>query len=201
MLNLKKFLVNSESEVLMKFFRKLKNKYYLFSLKRNNINSGFGKINQKIKVWNSGQIQIGNNFSIGYYRGGGFDGRSTELQTRDREAILRIGDNFQSNNGLFICCLKKIIIGDDCLIGSNVTIMNHNAHGVNPLKRKTSQGTPHDIVIENNVWIGNGVTILGGTFIGENSIVSVGSVVKGSFPSNVIIQGNPAVIVKSIEKN
>lgn len=79
--------------------------------------------------------------------------------------------------------------------------MDHNAHGVNPLKRKTSQGTPHDIVIENNVWIGNGVTILGGTFIGENSIVSVGSVVKGSFPSNVIIQGNPAVIVKSIEKN
>ena len=167
----------------------------------NNIGIGIGKINQKIKIWNKGCIYLGNNFSIGYYRGGGIDGRSSEIQTRAKEAIVTIGNNFQSNNGLFICCLKKITIGNDCLVGNNVTIMDHNAHGISPTKRKNTQGTPNEIVIENNVWIGNGVTILGGTIIGENSIVSVGSVVKGVFPSNVIIQGNPAIIAKKIEKD
>ncbi len=94
---------------------------------------------------------------------------------------------------------KKITIGNDCLVGNNVTIMDHNAHGISPSRRKVTQGTPNEIVIKNNVWIGNGVTILGGTTIGDNSVVSVGSVVKGSFPSNVIIQGNPGIIVKKIE--
>ena len=40
-------------------------------------------------------------------------------------------------------------------------------------------------------------TILKGTIIGNNSIVSAGSVVKGHFPDNCIIQGNPATIVKT----
>ncbi len=183
----------------MKVLQKIQNKYRLFLLEKNDVKIGFGKINQRIRVWNKGYIEIGKNFSIGYYRGGGFDGRSTEFQTRDKNATLIIGNNFQSNNGLFICCLKKITIGNDCLVGNNVTIMDHNAHGISPSRRKVTQGTPNEIVIKNNVWIGNGVTILGGTTIGDNSVVSVGSVVKGSFPSNVIIQGNPGIIVKKIE--
>ena len=38
-----------------------------------------------------------------------------------------------------------------------------------------------------------------GTEIGENSIVGVGSVVKGVFPDNVIIQGSPAIVVRKLE--
>ena len=45
--------------------------------------------------------------------------------------------------------------------------------------------------------IGNNVTILKGTNIGENSIIGVGSIVKGEFPENVIISGNPAKIIKN----
>ena len=40
--------------------------------------------------------------------------------------------------------------------------------------------------------------ILPGTIIGENSIVGANSVIKGIFPENVIIQGNPAKVTKKI---
>lgn len=77
--------------------------------------------------------------------------------------------------------------------------MDHNAHGVLPTERRTSAGTPREIIIEDNVWLGNYVTVLPGTIIGKNSIVGAGSIVKGIFPENVIIQGNPARIIKKIE--
>ena len=89
-------------------------------------------------------------------------------------------------------------IGDDCLIGENVTIMDHNAHGVKPSERRKSAGTVKDVIIGKNVWIGNNVTILPGSKIGDNCILAVGCVVKGNIPDNVIVQGNPGVIVKNI---
>ena len=91
------------------------------------------------------------------------------------------------------------MVENNVLIGERVTIMDHNGHGVNPNERRSNPGTSKEVVIRKNVWIGNGVTILPGTEIGENSIVGVGSVVKGIFPANVIIQGNPAIVVKPIK--
>lgn len=55
------------------------------------------------------------------------------------------------------------------------------------------------LIIGENVWIGLNAIILKNTNIGDNSIVAAGSVVKGKFPSNVLIQGNPAKIVRTLE--
>jgi len=51
------------------------------------------------------------------------------------------------------------------------------------------------IIIGNNVFIGNNCTILPNTIIGNNSIVGAGSVVRGRFPDNSVIFGNPARVV------
>jgi len=57
-----------------------------------------------------------------------------------------------------------------------------------------------EVIIGNNVWIGSKVIILKGAKIGDNSIIAAGSVVLGKeYPSNVIIGGNPARIIKEIE--
>jgi acetyltransferase-like isoleucine patch superfamily enzyme len=58
------------------------------------------------------------------------------------------------------------------------------------------------IKIGNNVFIGNGCTILPNTIIGDNCIVGAGSVVRGKFPDNSVIIGNPAKLVlkMSIQK-
>lgn len=78
--------------------------------------------------------------------------------------------------------------------------MDHNGHGVK-IDERNLPGTARGILIKENVWLGNNVVILSGTEIGKNSIVGANSVVKEIFPDNVIIQGNPAKIMKNIEVN
>ncbi|HOP59466.1 MAG TPA: acyltransferase, partial [Bacteroidales bacterium] len=51
------------------------------------------------------------------------------------------------------------------------------------------------IKIGNNVFIGNNCTILPGTTVGDNCIIGAGSVVRGNFPENSVIVGNPAKVV------
>ena len=156
------------------------------------------KFYQKLRLTGDGYIYICANSSFGYKIGGRYYGGSCEIQTRSKEAVIRIGNNVAANNNLFIMARKSIVIEDDVLIGESVTIMDHNAHGVDPYRRRTSFGTPREIIIKNNVWIGNNVTILPGVIIGENSIVAAGSVVKGKFPNNIVLGGNPAVIIKNL---
>jgi acetyltransferase-like isoleucine patch superfamily enzyme len=47
------------------------------------------------------------------------------------------------------------------------------------------------ITVGNNVWIGAGVTVLGGVTIGDNTVIGAGSVVTNSIPSNVLAFGIP----------
>jgi acetyltransferase-like isoleucine patch superfamily enzyme len=52
--------------------------------------------------------------------------------------------------------------------------------------------------IRDNVWIGMGAVILKGVEIGENSVVAAGAIVTKSVPPNVVVAGNPAVVVKQL---
>ena len=157
------------------------------------------KFYQKLRLNGNGTIEIGDNSFFGYGIGGRFYGGSCEIQARSKDSVIKIGKNVAVNNNMFFCANKSIVVEDDVLIGERVTIMDHNGHGVYPDRRRNSAGTAKEVIIKRNVWIGSNVTILPGTIIGDNSVVGAGSVVKGVFPDNVVIQGNPAVVVKKIK--
>jgi acetyltransferase-like isoleucine patch superfamily enzyme len=53
------------------------------------------------------------------------------------------------------------------------------------------------IKIGSNVFIGNNCTILPNTVVGDNCIIGAGSIVRGQFPENSVIIGNPAKVVMS----
>lgn len=108
-----------------------------------------------------------------------------------------IGDHCRLN-GAYIHAKKSITIGNKCVVAAGVNIIDSNAHQVCSFDRTIERDKPKEIIIGNNVWIGLNSIILKGTTIGDNSIISAGSVVKGVFPNNVIIAGNPATIVKKI---
>ena len=61
---------------------------------------------------------------------------------------------------------------------------------------ENNKGAP---VIGNNVYISPGAKLFGGIMIGDNVIIGANAVVNKSFPSNVVIAGCPAKIVKQIE--
>lgn len=110
---------------------------------------------------------------------------------------IRVGRNVFINQNCSFYDLGGLEIGDDVMIGPNVSIIT-TGHPLDPVQRRAvTIGKP--IRIEKNVWIAAGVTIIGGVTIGENSVVAAGSVVTKDVPPNVLAGGNPARIIRAIE--
>lgn len=153
--------------------------------------------NQYTKYWGQGKLIIGRQCEFGFKFGGRHRRGSIELQPRYENSKIIISDNVSTNNNIFICAANYIEIGQSTLIGEGVTIMDHEAHGIDP-KFRRQVGEIGTVKIGNNVWIGNNAIILKNTIIGDNTIIAAGAVVTGEFPSNVIIGGVPAKVIKDL---
>ncbi|MBW4479851.1 MAG: GAF domain-containing protein [Tolypothrix brevis GSE-NOS-MK-07-07A] len=91
----------------------------------------------------------------------------------------------------------NIKIGKDCMIASHSGIYanNHNFADLNVLIRE--QGvTRKGIIIEDNCWLGHGVTVLDGVIIGEGSVIGAGSVVSKDIPPFSVAVGVPAKVIR-----
>jgi len=96
-----------------------------------------------------------------------------------------------------------IRIGDGCKITAGVSILAHDyAFSVaqNRFGYAHCLGGSAPVTIGNNCFLGMNAVILMGTVIGDNCIVGAGSVVKGTFPDDVVIGGNPARVICTLEE-
>lgn len=110
---------------------------------------------------------------------------------------LRIGRNVFINQNCTLYDLGGIDIGDDVMIGPNVSLIT-SGHPLAPSQRRSiTTGKP--IVIERNVWIAAGATIIGGVTVGENAVVAAGSVVTRDVPANTLAGGNPARVIRPLD--
>ena len=121
------------------------------------------------------------------------------LATRGK-GILRIGDG-AGITGSVIVAENSVSIGKRVLIGANSAIYDTDFHALDPNRRcdKISQKTA-PVVLEDDVWLGADVLVLKGSRIGTGSVIGAGSVVTGNIPPMVIAAGNPARVVRSLEK-
>lgn len=110
---------------------------------------------------------------------------------------IRVGRDVFINQNCTMYDLGGIDIGDDVMIGPNVSIIT-SGHPLEPARRRAFV-TAKPIVIERNVWIAAGATIIGGVTIGENAVVAAGSVVTRDVPPNTLVGGNPARVIRSID--
>lgn len=109
---------------------------------------------------------------------------------------ISIGRNVFVNQNCTFYDLGGLDIADDVMIGPNVSIIT-SGHPVEPSRRRAFT-IAKPIVIERNVWIAAGATIIGGVTVGENSVVAAGSVVTKNVPPNTLVGGNPARVIRSI---
>jgi acetyltransferase-like isoleucine patch superfamily enzyme len=109
---------------------------------------------------------------------------------------IRVGRNVFVNQNCTFYDLGGLDIADDVMIGPNVSLIT-TGHPVEPSQRHASV-IAKPIVIERNVWIAAGATIIGGVTVGENSVVAAGSVVTRDVPPNTLVGGNPARVIRSI---
>lgn len=112
-----------------------------------------------------------------------------------------VGKNCKISSHTFIC--EGVTIEDDVFVGHNVTFIN------DMFPRATAEDgglqTEDDwecveTRIKKGASIGSSVTLLCGITVGENAIVGAGSVVTKDVPPNTIVAGNPAQVLRNIEK-
>ena len=101
---------------------------------------------------------------------------------------------------------NKLLVGNFCSIGPNVTFvlsadhfLNHIstfAYKVKVLNEKLEGVSKGDIIVGDDVWIGYGATILSGIHIGQGAVVAAGAVVTSNVPPYAIVGGVPAKVIK-----
>lgn len=111
---------------------------------------------------------------------------------------IHVGNNFLTNYNVTILDVAPVYIGDDVMIGPN-TLITTVGHPISPKARKARMGICKPIHIGNNVWIGGNVTVLPGVTIEDNAILAAGAVVTKDVPSNTIVAGVPAKVIKTFE--
>jgi acetyltransferase-like isoleucine patch superfamily enzyme len=120
---------------------------------------------------------------------------------------IEIGDNINIGDYSTISCCNRIVIGNGVLTGRMVMITD-NSHGhtdsfeelnTSPINRPViSKG---EVVIEENVWIGEKVSIMPNVHIGKGAIIAANAVVTKDVPSCSVVGGCPAKVLKTIKNN
>lgn len=122
----------------------------------------------------------------------------------EEKIMIQFGDYVEINDYVHIAAASSVNIGNNVLIASKVYISDID-HGIysgnlphdnpsNPPGNRALSAKP--VVIEENVWIGESVSILSGVVIGKGSIIGANSVVTKSIPEGVIAVGVPAKPIK-----
>jgi acetyltransferase-like isoleucine patch superfamily enzyme len=127
----------------------------------------------------------------------------SKIRTFYPTAKVLMGNGSGMTGGSIIARSKTISIGERCMLAPNVTILDSNFHILWPPERRHDTwetDIDQDVTLERNVWVGMGVTILKGVTIGENSVITAGSVVVSSIPKNCLAGGNPAKVLRSLDR-
>lgn len=158
--------------------------------------------------------------SIDWFRIGSLNGKVDIGEN----SIIKCRIDFDTINGLVtfgnrtyigkshIVCHSNINIGDDVIISWGVTIVDHNSHSIQFSERSKdildwAEGNKNwdnvrvaKVIIEDKVWIGFNAIILKGVTIGEGAVIAAGAVVTKDVLPYTIVGGNPACLIKKINK-
>ena len=142
-----------------------------------------------------GPIRIGNHITLL----GRSDKKTRPTVWSDKPGApgLTIGDHVLISPGVRISAADSVRIGDSCMLASHVYITDSDWHGI--YDRSMTPKASYEVILEENVWIGDSAIVCKGVTIGENSVIGAGSVVVSDIPSNVIAAGNPAKVIKALD--
>jgi acetyltransferase-like isoleucine patch superfamily enzyme len=170
-----------------------RNAFYSRLLRAEGINIG-----TRSRIKGIGNLHIGRAFRALDYLW--LDAIERDRRGRHYKPCLVIGNGVVVGYSVHIAATNHVRIGDDVLMGSRVTITDHN-HGVyrgnlqsSPWERPADRVLTADAetIVEDNVWIGDGVVILPGSRIGKGTIIGANSVVNGLIPDGCMAAGIPA---------
>jgi acetyltransferase-like isoleucine patch superfamily enzyme len=154
---------------------------------------------QPVLFLGEGSIALGREVEFGWPTSASFYVGYCHIEASTPGSRIEIGDGVQLNNNAMIKSEGPgIRIGAGALLGSGVTIYDSDFHDLHPDRRRGGEPRMAAVELAENVFVGDGVTILKGVTIGADSVIGAGSVVSTSIPAGVIAAGNPARVIRTL---
>jgi acetyltransferase-like isoleucine patch superfamily enzyme len=178
--------------VLRRVVRAGVSKYYLRNC---------SKVGSWPRVW--GKPRIVNRGTIAFGDRPTVISRNVPVELVAREgAMLAFGDHVIINFGTTISAYKRISVGDRVLLGVYTIIADNDQHSLEP-ERRHELPKSQPVVIEDDVWVGDRVSILKGVRIGRGAVIGAGSVVTKDVPPHCIAgrdsgNGHPGTQVSGV---
>lgn len=131
-------------------------------------------------------------------------GRGCRIDTNNKIKSLIIGDNARIGDYVHINADYKVVIGDNVLMASKIFISDTNHGNYKDENQSSPDSNPSEreyfykeVIIGNNVWIGENAVILPGTVVGDGCVIGANTVLTGKkYPPNSIIAGIPGKVIK-----
>ncbi|AQY50333.1 maltose O-acetyltransferase [Listeria weihenstephanensis FSL R9-0317] len=112
---------------------------------------------------------------------------------------IEVGDYFYANfDCVFLDC-APIKIGNNCMFAPGVHVYTAY-HPLDADERNSGLELAKAVTIGNNVWVGGRSVINPGINIGDNAVIGSGSVVTKDVPANAVVAGNPARVIRQLDK-
>jgi acetyltransferase-like isoleucine patch superfamily enzyme len=128
-------------------------------------------------------------------------GRSSTAGTPE----LRVGSNVDIGWQTTIAVGRRVELGDNVRIAGRAFLAGYPGHPLDPVDR--AAGLPEtedqvgDIVLEDDVWLATGVSVMAGVRIGRGTVVAAGSVVTRDLPAGVLAGGVPATVIRPLSES
>ncbi|QMV20359.1 acyltransferase [Granulicella sp. 5B5] len=165
----------------------------------------FRKFGKHSKLFGSDTVTVGTGVTVGDFC---WIEAVTQYAGVSFTPNLTIGNRVAISDLTHISCVNKIILGDDCLIGSKVYIGDHSHGSVRDIEEiltvppaRRPLGDVGQISVGAMTWICDGVVILAGTEIAKSSIIAANSVVRLRESRPALIGGAPAKVIRYLDGN
>lgn len=130
-----------------------------------------------------------------FVNGGGFASGNTVLLGKGAQLIL--GNDFSTNVLCNFFVTKKIVFGDDCFCGWNVSVRDGDGHYITDYETGEKLNPPEEIVIGSHCWLCSDSTVMKGVTVADDCVVACNSLVtKPCTESHAIYGGSPAKLIK-----
>ena len=127
---------------------------------------------------------------------------SNDVMLSCKNGSIRLGEHVGVNARTIIQSTNDcpVAIGRDCIIGQSCLIIGGGSYDLSDpdaLIREQPIRRDGGVTLEENVWLGGKVSVLGGVRVGRGSVVAAGAVVSRSLPADSVAMGVPAAVVRS----
>lgn len=167
-------------------------KYRLLRGDRVQFGPGF-RANRKLVIRGPGCVSFGANVNAWAHE------ERNVILTFSPDATIAIGSNVRLN-GVGLMAKQAITVGDNCILGSTL-LVDTDFHSLRR-DRATNPQAPvlsAPITVSDNVWLAGQTVVLKGVAIGANSVVGFRAVVTRDVPTDVVVAGNPARVVRHLD--